>query len=272
MIVLNDNEIGEITELIYTTHQLDFRNYAKSSLSRRFARIMSLNALNSKADLLKFIISVKDVNAFVEEVTVNTTEMFRDPSFWVALKNAVLPILNTHDNIRIWHAGCSSGEEVISMQILLRELGMENKTTAYATDIDTTILGKAQQAIYSLKNMPLNEANYLKAGGEYTLDKYIKHKDIYNCTFDKDLLSTVTFKKFDLVKDTMYTKFDLILCRNVLIYFDFELQERVIQKYISNLFSQGFIAIGQKETIVSNDSLIHLNVFDNIEKIYRFNK
>lgn len=272
MIVLEDSEIEEITQLIFECHQLDFRNYAKSSLSRRFARIMSLQGLHSKNDLLKFIREVKDINSFLEEITVNTTEMFRDPTFWISLRNHVLPILNTHDNIRIWHAGCSSGEEVLSMQILLRELGMENKVTAYATDIDLQILSKAQRAVYSVKNLPLNESNYKQAGGVYSLDKYITHQDNLFCTFNPELLKTVTYKKFDLVKDTMYTKFDLILCRNVLIYFDFELQERVIQKFISNLFSQGFIAIGQKETIVSNDSLLSLNIFDSAEKIYKYNK
>lgn len=272
MIELNDLEIDEVSQLIFSNYQVDFRNYAKSSLSRRYTRFMSLNAINSKLEFLEYIKNLKDVNAFVEEITVNTTEMFRDPSFWVSLKNTILPTLNTHENVKIWHAGCSSGEEVVSMQILLRELGMENKVTAVASDIDLTILEKAKKATYSNKNLVLNEANYKQAGGKYTLQHYVESSDASISKFKAELLSNVTFKKFDLVKDTMYTKFDLILCRNVLIYFDFDLQERVISKFVSSLFSQGFVAIGQKESIISNHNLLDLKLYDSAEKIYRFNR
>lgn len=272
MITLTDTEIDEINQLIHDQYHVDFRNYAKSSLSRRFTRITTINALKTKDDLIGYINNISNINQFIEEITVNTTEMFRDPTFWLALRNVVLPELNTHENIRIWHAGCSTGEEVVSMQILLRELGMEHKVTAYATDIDLAVIEKAKQSIYSSKNLSLNEANYKSAGGLKTLSYYFQQPNDFTYAFNLELLNTVTFKKFDLVKDTMYNKFDLILCRNVLIYFDFNLQENVIEKFISTLFSQGFIAIGQKETILSNTNLRRLNVFDGAEKIYRYNK
>lgn len=272
MVSLNESEIDEITKLINDKYHVDFRNYAKSSLSRRFTRITTINALKSKDELINYINNITDINQFIEEITVNTTEMFRDPSFWLALRNNILPELDTHESIRIWHAGCSTGEEVISMQILLRELGMAHKTSVYATDIDLAVIEKAKQSTYAYKNLNINESNYLAAGGLTTLSDYFTQPNDFTYIFNSELLNTVTFKKFDLVKDTMYSKFDLILCRNVLIYFDFTLQEKVIEKFISCLFSQGFIAIGQKETLLSDLNLRSLNLFNGAEKIYRLNQ
>lgn len=272
MIILNDIEIEEITQLIFDNYQVDFRNYAKSSFSRRIAHISSVNGLNTKEEFYNYIKKISDINQFIVEITVNTTEMFRDPTFWLALRNTILPELNTHENIKIWHAGCSTGEEVISMQILLKELGMHNKTTTYATDIDLSVIEKAKKGIYFSKNLGLNESNYRLTGGNKTVSDYIQTKNDITYTFNSDLLGNVTFKKFDLVNDIMYAKFDLILCRNVLIYFDFKLQEIVIQKFISSLFSNGFVAIGQKETILSNSNLLGLNLYNGAEKIYRLNK
>ena len=272
MITLNETELIEITNLIIEIHKLDLRNYAKSSFSRRITRIMTINALNSMEQLIEYIKKIKDLDIFIEEITVNTTEMFRDPSFWKVLRTTMLPELNTHENIRIWHAGCSSGEEVVSMQILLSELGMQDKVTTYATDIDKAIIMRAESGIYSLKNLALNQDNYIESGGKFALKKYFVETDAISYTINKDLLKNVKFKKFDLVKEVMYTKFDLILCRNVLIYFDFSLQEKVIEKFISSLFNDGFVAIGQKETLLSNQNLSTLNLFDAAEKIYRLNR
>lgn len=272
MITLSDTEIEEITQLIFDTYQIDFRNYAKSSFSRRITRITTINALKSKDELYDYIKNISHINQFIEEVTVNTTEMFRDPTFWLALRSSILPELNTHDNIKIWHAGCSTGEEVVSMQILLKELGMEHKVTAYATDIDLAVIEKAKNSTYSSKNLSLNESNYQLAGGEKKLSDYFQSTNDMTYTFDPKLLNAVNFKRFDLVKDIMYTKFDLILCRNVLIYFDFTLQEIVIEKFVSSLFSSGFVAIGQKETILSNTNLLSLNLYNGAEKIYKYNK
>jgi len=272
MIIFTDKDTAEISELIFSKHKIDFRNYAKSSLSRRFSRFMSLHSITTKEAFVSFIDQLSDVNSFVEEITVNTTEMFRDPGFWIALREQVLPILSSYENIKIWHAGCSTGEEVVSMQILLTEMGLKNKVSAYATDLDSTVLEKAKKLTYPKKNFALNEANYKEAKGQYSLEKYIRESNDFTYSFQEELIENVTFKKNDLVKELMYTKFDLILCRNVLIYFDFELQEKVFKKFITNLFSSGFVAIGQKELILSNDILADLSLFHTTEKIYRYNK
>ena len=266
---LTEQELEQTADLIYNIHQLDFRKYAKSSFSRRITRIMSINVLKSKDELFNYIKNISSIDSFLEEITVNTTEMFRDPSFWVCLRDKVFPELLSHGNIRIWHAGCSSGEEAVSMQILLEEMGLRHKVTAYATDIDTAILRKAQTGIYSMKNYELNNSNYLQAGGKYSLEKYFEKSDSFSFIIKSELVNAIQYKRFDLVKEQMYTKFDLILCRNVLIYFDFSLQEHVINMFCDSLFSNGFVGIGQKETILSNENLNRLNLFNAQEKIYQ---
>ena len=266
---LAETDIDEITNLLFSKHGVDFRNYNKSSFTRRLAHFMTLKNIPSKELLKTYLHDLKEISFFVEEITVNTTALFRDPSFWLVLRNKILPELNHHKHIRIWHAGCSSGEEVISMQILLRELAMEEKTAVFASDIDTSVLRKAVKASYSLRHLALSEDNYIFAGGKHSLDLYLDGKDQQSFSFQKKLVNAVTFEKFDLVKDTNYSKFDLILCRNVMLYFDSKLQERVLQEFCTGLYSKGFIAIGQKEAILNHSILENLTLFDAAEKIYR---
>lgn len=269
MLTLSEHDIDSITSAIFQSAHLDLRLYAKSSLNRRLIRLADNHHLKSVDELKQFANSISDVDKFIEEITVNTTEMFRDPSFWKLLRGQILPELNGHETIRIWHAGCSTGEEVISMQILLEELKMRNKSQSFASDINLTVINAAKQSMYAHKHFALSEKNYQLSGGLGSLEDYISEKNENYFTFRTDLLSKVTFKRFDLVQDTNFLKFDLILCRNVLIYFDFELQELVIKKFISNLFSKGFISIGQQETIISPDLLNKLNTHNEAEKIYQ---
>lgn len=266
---INETGIDEITNLIYSKHGVDFRNYNKSSFNRRLSRFMTLKNIPSIEILKSYLHELTDISFFVEEMTVNTTALFRDPSFWMVLRNTVLPKLNQLKHIRIWHAGCSSGEEVISLQILLRELAMEEKTIVFASDLDTSVLRKAEKGTYPLRHLVASEANYLAAGGKHSLGYYLEGKDQHYFSFLKKLISRVTFQKFDLVKDTSDFKYDLILCRNVMLYFDSKLQERVLQRFCTTLCSNGFIAIGQKEAILNHAILEKLTLFDATEKIYQ---
>jgi chemotaxis protein methyltransferase CheR len=269
MLTLTDQDIDSITNIIFKSTQMDFRQYAKSSLNRRLIRLAEMHQLNSVDELKDYTASIPDTNKLIEEITVNTTEMFRDPSFWQALRTQILPQLNSHDNVRIWHAGCSTGEEVISMQILLEELGMRHKVQAFASDINMVVMAVAQKSSYSLKNYALSNKNYEASGGDGNLDRYVDIRTDHQVTFRPDLLSNVTFKRFDLVQDQSTKKFDLILCRNVLIYFDFALQEMVIGKFIKSLFSGGFIVIGQKESIISPDLLNKIKLDNEAEKVFK---
>lgn len=232
-------------------------------------RLSEIFSLGTQEALLEYVSKITDTNQFIEAITVNTTEMFRDPGFWVVLRNEILPQLFKHDTISIWHAGCSTGEEVISMQILLEEMGIRDKVRTKASDINQAVLKIAQQGSYKTKHLALSENNYKSAGGKKLLENYITSKDESTFTFDSNLLANVSFKTFDLVQDTSFAKFDLILCRNVLIYFDFALQESVLIKFINASHKNAHIAIGKQESIINPGLLQHLQVANEPEKIYR---
>ena len=185
---------------------------------------------------------------FLEEVTINVTEMFRDPSFYKVLRNEILPLLATKPFIRIWHAGCSSGEEVYSMAILLQEAGLLHKSILYATDINTKVLESAKKGIFPLRMMKDYSENYRDSGGQEDFSNYYI-ANYGNVKFSEDLIKKMVFSQHNLVSDTSFNEFDMIFCRNVLIYFDNELQTRVINLFDQSLAVLGFLALGTKETI-----------------------
>jgi chemotaxis protein methyltransferase CheR len=184
------------------------------------------------------------------EITVNVTEMFRDPSFWKVMKAHLQDLLSKRDKIRIWHAGCSSGEEVYSMLILLKELDCVDRVEIIASDIDSSILERAKSGKILTKHMELNPTNYNRMGGDIAFFNscFNIEKDFYRLS--PDLLSKVSFREIDLVKTSAFTKCDLILCRNVLIYFNQVLQNKVLRLFLNSLFMGGNLAIGAKESIV----------------------
>lgn len=262
-------DLKKITELIYSKYGYDFRNYAMSSFKRRILRILELKNLSIESLLKKLTDSPSFINEFLDELTVNVTEMFRDPSFWRIMRDEIIPgILLNHKTFNIWHAGCSSGEEVISMAILLKEMGILNDVSLYATDLDVNILEKAKSATYYAKNMDLNEKNYIRFEGKYSLRDYYKEEN-GKVTFDKNLLINTTFRKHDLVLGEIFNKFDLILCRNVMIYFNQALQNEVLKKFHEGLFKYGYLAIGSKESLIWCDVANRFLVANNEEKVYK---
>ncbi len=261
-------DIKRITELIKTRYNYDFTNYALSSFKRRVSRILELNKL-SVDRLIQKLENPEFLEYFLNEITVNVTEMFRDPSFWRALREKILPqIMVNHKKIRIWHAGCSSGEEVISMSIMLREMEIEEDVQIIATDLDTNILKRAKEGRLPLKNMELNERNYVRYQGTGKLsDYYTPQKDI--AIMDPTLLDNVSFRQHDLVRGEVFNKFDLVLCRNVMIYFNQHLQNEVLNKLHESLFKYGYLAIGSKESLIWCDIAGKFLVVNNEEKVYR---
>src|SRR5690606_18319251 len=192
-------DLKKISEFIFQKYQYDFRNYAMSSFKRRVQRILELKKLTVDGLIKKLTDTPSFINEFLDELTVNVTEMFRDPSFWRIMREEIIPaILLNHKQFKIWHAGCSSGEEVLSMAILLKEMGILDSVQLYATDLDTTILERARSATYSMKNMELNEKNYIRFQGAGSLTDYYKAENGY-AVFNKDLLANVNFRKHDLV-------------------------------------------------------------------------
>lgn len=262
-------DLKKITELIHSRYGYDFRNYAMSSFKRRILRILDLKGLTVETLLKRLIDQPSFLDEFLDELTVNVTEMFRDPGFWRIMRDEIIPgILLNHKSFKIWHAGCSSGEEVYSMAILLREMGISNDVTLYATDLDVNILEKAKSGVYPIKNMELNEKNYIRFEGKKSLKDYYKEEN-GKAVFDKTLVQNVTFRKHDLVIGEVFNKFDLILCRNVMIYFNQTLQNEVLKKFHESLFKYGYLAIGSKESLIWCDVANRFIVVNNEEKIYK---
>jgi chemotaxis protein methyltransferase CheR len=269
MLDIDIADLKRISEFIYQKYNYDFRNYAMSSFKRRVLRIMELKKLSVDALLKRLSDSPVFINEFLDELTVNVTEMFRDPSFWRIMREEILPaIMLNHKQFKIWHAGCSSGEEVLSMSIMLKEMGVLQDVTVIATDLDVNILEKAKSGMYPIKNMELNEKNYIRFQGTRNFKDYY-HEDNGNAVFNKDLLMNVSFRRHDLVMGDIFNKFDLILCRNVMIYFNQSLQNEVLKKFHESLFKYGYLAIGSKESLIWCDYANRFIVVNNEEKIYK---
>ena len=263
-------DLRKITQVVKSKHQYDFSDYAISSLRRRIQRIIDLYSLTSVSQLLEKI--ERDAtffDAFLAEVTVNVTEMFRDPSFWREIRDHVIPsILLNHESFSIWHAGCSSGEEVISMSILLQEMGISDQVSIIATDIDKPILQKAMSREYSMKNMELNEKNYIRFQGTASLTDYYTEKN-GKAIMNPSLTEKVSYRNYDLVQGEVFNKFDLILCRNVMIYFNQSLQNSVLKRLHESLFKYGYLAVGSKESLIWCEISNKFIIANNEEKIYK---
>ncbi|QSE97661.1 CheR family methyltransferase [Fulvivirga lutea] len=261
-------DLKKITEVVKTKYNYDFTNYAMSSFKRRISRILEMNNFTIEV-LMRKLNEPAFLDDFLNEITVNVTEMFRDPSFWRVLRDDIIPgILLNHQKIRIWHAGCSSGEEVFSMAIMLKELDLLDSASLIATDLDTNILERAKSGEYNLKNMELNEKNYIRYQGIGSLKDYYEEKN-GKAIMDKSLVENVSFRKHDLVNGEIFNKFDLILCRNVMIYFNQTLQNEVLKKFHESLFKYGYLAIGSKESLIWCDIANKFIIVNNEEKIYK---
>lgn len=264
-----ENNLESFNNYLFQEFNIDFRNYAGSSYARRIERFIRLEGLSSTAHLEEYLsMNPELVSYFINEVTVNTTEMFRDPDFWNSIRNTVIPKIASHDSFRIWHAGCSSGQEPFSMVILLKEMGLLDKVKIVATDLNGEILQNASKGIISGKEMELNKMNYRKSGGKDDLDKYFLPYD-RDFKLNPELIEQIKFSKHDLVQNNIFSKFDLILCRNVLIYFNKDLQNTIFDKFSESLFKAGFLAIGRKETMLYSPAMVKFKEYDSEEKIYQ---
>ena len=263
-------DLKRISELIYEKYNYDFRNYAMSSFKRRVVRILELKKLTLTNLLHKLADTPPFINEFIDELTVNVTEMFRDPGFWRVIRHEVLPaIKERRKHIRIWHAGCSSGEEVLTMTVLLQEMGILDDVFITATDIDNSMLERGRSAVYPIKNMAVNEHNFINYGGRVDgLKQYYKQVN-GSAVFSAELLRNVLFTRHDLVLGDVFDRFDLILCRNVMIYFNQDLQNEVLKKFHQSLLPHGYLSIGSKESLIWCDYANRFAVVNNDEKIYK---
>jgi len=266
--MIEDENIDILVNDVFELYGYDFTEYSKASLKRRISRLYTLDKFPSFAELrYKLKSDPGYLKRFVEEITVNVTEMFRDPSFYLALRNEILPKLGTHPYIRIWHAGCSTGEEVYSMAILLKEAGLLSKSIIYATDINPDVLEKARVGIFPIANMKLYSENYIASGGRLDFSSYYS-ANYDGVKFDEALTKQMVFSAHNLVTDGSFNEFHLIVCRNVLIYFDKQLQDKVFQLFDKSLGKLAYLALGSKETIKFSSIHLHYKQVGR-EKIWR---
>jgi len=262
-------EIQLLLEAVFRRYGFDFRDYAYSSMRRRIWNRVREEGLQSVSELQgKLLHDPACMERFLVSVTVNVTTMFRDPGFYRAFRTKVVPLLRPEPFLRLWHVGCSTGEEVYSMAILLHEEGLYSKCRIYATDMNEAVLARAKTAIFPVALVQEYTGNYLRAGGTRPFSEYYTSR-YDHVIFQRSLAEHVVFAQHNLVTDSSFNEFQVILCRNVLIYFNSALTGRVHRLLYQSLGASGFLALGNKESIKFTPHEKSFEEFDTTEKIYR---
>ncbi len=242
-------EVELLLEGIYRQYGFDFRSYAYASIRRRLWKRIESEGLTSLSALQERVLHEPEMmEKLLLDLSINVTAMFRDPGFYVAFREKVIPMLRTYPFIRLWHAGCSTGEEVFSMAILLKEEGLYDRSRIYATDINEVVLQRAKAGIFPIDRMQEYTDNYIRAGGKRSFSEYYTAK-YGGALFSPSLTKNVVFSQHNLVTDKSFSEFNVILCRNVLIYFDKELQTKVHELFYSSLSMFGILCLGSKESM-----------------------
>ncbi len=245
---ISQRESETLIHLVSQIYGYDFSGYASASFNRRVSRILLLNQMDFSSLLQLLQKDAEFFNFFLEEITVNVTEMFRDPSFYAALRQQVIPQMQTYPVIRIWHAGCATGEEVYSTAILLKEAGLLNRSLLYATDISQQALSTAMNGLYPAEQFDKSKENYLASGGKHAFEDNFEWKNGQFC-FPDSFKKRIVFSHHNLVTDESFNEFNIIFCRNVMIYFNRYLQDKVLQLLTKSLAPLGYLALGTKESI-----------------------
>lgn len=266
---LERTEIELLLEGVFRHYGFDFRSYAYASIRRRLWKRVEAEGLTNLSELQARVLHDEDaMERLLLDLSVNVTAMFRDPNFYQAFRSRVMPLLRTYPFIRIWHAGCSTGEEVYSMAVLLEEAGLYERSRIYATDINDIVLQQARRGIFPLDRMQEYTENYIRAGGTRSFSEYYTAK-YDGALFDQRLVRNVVFAQHNLVTDRSFSEFHVICCRNVLIYFDKELQNRVHSLFYESLVRLGVLCLGSKESLKFSKYEPCYERLDDTEKIYR---
>ncbi len=245
---LEDLEIRLLLEGVWSCYGYDFRDYALTSIRRRVRFFMEEEELSTVTSVQERVLhDPLALRRFLRALSVNVTAMFRDPSFYRALREVVVPVMRTYPAVRIWHAGCATGEEVYSVAILLREEGLYDRCRLYATDINDAVLRQAQRGELPLSSMRENTRHYIEAGGGHGFARWYKTRD-GRAVLDPELRRNIVFAQHNLATDGSFNDFHLVVCRNVLIYFNRALQDRVHRLLYDSLVRFGFLGLGLKET------------------------
>jgi chemotaxis protein methyltransferase CheR len=262
-------EVDLLLEAVYRRYGFDFREYAPASLKRRLWRRMHAEGLATVTQLQdRLLHDPVCMERLLLDLSINVTSMFRDPTFYVAFRKHVVPALRTYPFTRIWCAGCSTGEEVYSLAILLQEEGLYDRTRIYATDINEQVLDTARAGVFPLDKMKQYTRNYIKAGGTREFSEY--YAAAYDgALFNRTLTDNVVFAQHNLATDRAFNEFNVIVCRNVMIYFDRALQDRVHQLFHDSLDTFGVLALGHKESVTFTPFAGSYEDVDASERIYR---
>jgi chemotaxis protein methyltransferase CheR len=269
MNAINETDFNAFLDSIRTTYGYDFTEYAESSLKRRIAYFMEMRKIGEVESLARLILRDEHLfEEFVQEMSITVTEMFRDPSFYKTIREKLIERLATYPVIKIWIAGCATGQEVYSLAILLKEHQLLDRAIIYATDINQKSLRIAKEGVYPIENMKAYTENYLKAGGMQSFSEYYLAK-YQSVMFDKDLRQNVVFAPHNLVTDRAFNEFQFIICRNVLMYFNQNLQRKVIDIFYESLSPFCFLGLGDKESLLFSDKKPYFEEVDKKEKIYK---
>ncbi|TKG92318.1 protein-glutamate O-methyltransferase CheR [Puteibacter caeruleilacunae] len=266
---LLDIELQLLLEAIHLKYGYDFRNYSKAHVKRRILHKFNMSSMENITQMQERLLWDKRYFAeLINELSINVTEMFRDPAFYKSFRENVVPVLKTYAFIKVWHAGCATGEEVYSLAILLKEEGLLERAQIYATDFNRNVLEVAKQGIYSNDNFSQYSRNYKSAGGKGEFSDYFTSR-YGSVMMDKSLTKKVVFADHNLVTDSVFAEVNLIICRNVMIYFNRELQNKVVGLFYKSLSSSGYLCLGTKESLRFGE---HEQLFQAVDPKYRIYK
>ncbi len=266
---ISEAEISQLLETIYQRYHYDFRQYATASLKRRLQQGLTHFHCSTLAQLQQRLL--RDESAFprlLEYLTVQVSDLFRDPEFFLAVRQQVIPLLATYPSLKLWVAGCSTGEEAYSFAILLAEEGLLERTRIYATDINDESLRKAQKGVYALDRMKQFTLNHRMAGGHGSLSEHY-HADRDSAVMSPALKQHITFADHSLATDSIFSEVQLVSCRNVLIYFDRTLQDRALGLFNDALCRRGFLCLGTKESVRFSAYAQRFQELNGEQKIFR---
>ena len=262
-------EVELLVEAVFKRYGYDFRHYSRASLKRRIYNFLSKTSFNKPTEIIPQLLYDRTLlESLIYNLSITVTEMFRDPFVYKTIREKVISFLKTYPFIKIWHAGCSTGEEAYSIAILLKEEGLYDRSQIYATDFNDEALEKAKQGIYPIENIKEYTANYQACGGKESFSKYY-HSKYGSVIMNQELNKNITFANHNLASDTVFGEMQLIMCRNVLIYFDQPLQNRALKLFYESLALNGFLCLGTKESIQFSDFQEHFKTINKKARIYQ---
>ncbi len=272
--MMRRNEIEEIEmdlilDAIFKRYGHDFRNYSRASIKRRIQNLLGKTKYTTISEMISPLLQDESFfESMLYDLSITVSEMFRDPEFFQALRKQVIPYLKTYPFIKIWHAGCATGEEVYSLAIVLKEEEFYDRSTLFATDFNDSALSKAKEGIYPLDKMKDFTANYQRSGGIGSLAEYY-HAGYGSAILEPSLRKNIAFANHNLVTDGVFSEVHLIVCRNVLIYFDKTLQNRVLKLFRDSLAHGGILALGSKESLQFSETANDFKILSYRWKIFQ---